>query len=88
MRNKPYSATKVGVKDRFMSQVIHYGKTIHNVVILHQQSLSQARFQSRRVFLDGAVQALFKKQKKWATLRTVDAVIGQGNLMQQFKDTS
>lgn len=62
--------------------------TRHKIVILHQQGLSQADISRQTGVSRCAVQALSKHTKKRATLRTVDAVVDQGNLLQQMKDTS
>lgn len=57
--------------------------TRHNVVILHQQGLSQTKISKQTGVSKCAVPALLKK-----TLRIVDAVVSQGNLMQLMKNTS
>lgn len=61
----------------------------HKVVILYQQGLSQAKISKQTGVSGYAVQAVLKKHKETGkTLRTIDAVVGLGNLVQQMKDKS
>ena len=73
-----------------MSQVIHHGKTEQSSntqgSYMNQQGLFQTDFEANSGCC--AVQAIWRSTKKQAVLRIVDAVVGQGNLVQLMKNTS
>lgn len=97
---QPTSASEVRLRDKVSCHRSHLITRLsterrHMVVTLQQQGLCQTKISKQTGVSKCAVQPLLKKLKekrkkkrKERTRSTVTAAVGQGNLVQQMKDTS